>query len=176
MGCVIRLAAASWRATTPDEIRRRGDSYPNQCRMTKACAIACRNERTIKARACKRSERPTCDSLLYFHRRRVSAHCSRRWFATRPGGSRGEEPRVFTRAHHRCRVWERERPRNRTNSRNVVLRITKLSNLPLRSRWERSRILKCSLSPQYRSVSRKLDNAMHVGQLREIIFKKFEKN
>jgi len=84
-------------------MKSEGDSYSNRCRVMKAYAIACRNERTIKARVCKWDERPTCESLVYFLDgeypfivRGDAASASRRGF-------RGEE-RVYTVTHYHRRV------------------------------------------------------------------------
>lgn len=89
--------------TTPDEIQgRRGDSYSNQCRVTKACAIACRNERTIKVRACKTGRETHVRFAGLFPRRSASVHCSWRCcFCVAPGGFERQQLCVYTGAPHR---------------------------------------------------------------------------
>lgn len=116
---------------------------------------------------------PRAILLVYLPRRRVSVHCSRRCcFCVPPRGSGGKRGfACLARAHYRRRVRERERPRNRVHSRNVVLRITKLSYLPpagesVRVYWNAA----SNRSPQRQGIVSWITRELHAALMGKINF------
>lgn len=127
--------------TTPDENWRRGDSYSNQCRVTKACVLSrvamrerlrqARAKQAKKKREGERKKNPRAIRWFMSSPRSIRSLFARRCsFCIARARGKGREfwegKRDFVCLHGRTIGSENgERPRNRVHSRNVVLRITK---------------------------------------------------